>query len=74
MVAMECRSAKMHFIALVLLSFVFTYHLAHENKKTDVCMACWKYKIFTCINWVKIGLREISVFNELFYVGPRTNT
>lgn len=54
----------MHFTALVLLSFVITCNSAHENQNTGVCMALWKYKIFTCINWVKIGLRELSIFNE----------
>lgn len=55
---------SMHVTALVSLSFVITCNFAHENQSTGVCMALWKYKVFTCINWVKIALRELTIFNE----------
>lgn len=58
----------MHFTALVLLSFVITYNFAHENQNIDVCMALWTYKIFTCINWVKIGLRELVYLMKIYMI------
>lgn len=36
-------SVRMHFTALVLLSFVITCNFAHENQSIDVCMARCKY-------------------------------
>lgn len=63
----------MHFTALVLLSFVITCNFAYE-KQNSVLVWPFKSLKYVCVNWVKNGLLEKSVYNDNFYIRSSTNT